>query len=137
MTVANRRQAVNVRLTGGGPSAALVTVPVDLGDVILHTVRVRIPNGHNGSTRLQVQFNGVPIVPWQLPSGSLATTEWIVGNDETLAFTVEIEVNGQLDIVARNLDQWQHTFYLLFDYTPVALAGIAPAPTPALAIAPA
>ena len=120
MTVVNRRRTVNLTVgatpIGAGQFTTQTTV-VDLGDVILHSWHVRIPNGHAGLTGVALQLAGVTIVPFDNP-----TTPYVIGNDSEYDFDIETEVDSGLVVAQLNQDFISHTHYLQFDYTPISAA---------------
>lgn len=96
-------------------SAPLVT-QINLGDVMLHQIDMRIPPGHNGFTGIQIKLSDNAIVPWGNASA------FIVGNDESLKFEYGDEVDAGLTVVTFNIGTYAHTHYLRFINTPISLA---------------
>jgi hypothetical protein len=99
------------------------STPVILGDVMLHTWIVRIPNGHAGQTGIALQQNGVTICPF-----NDAVSQFVVGNDSLLEFPIETEVGNGLVLAQYNNDLNPHTHYCQFSYTPISAVAIASAP---------
>lgn len=115
MTIAGVNLATLVQVTQ--------QTPVNLGDVMLHTFIVRIPNGHAGQTGVALQQAGVTICPFDNP-----VRQFIVGNDSLLEFPIETEVGNGLVIAQYNNDTNAHTHYCQFSYTPISAVAIASAP---------
>jgi hypothetical protein len=108
----------------GSPTFTTQTTAVGLGDVMLLTWRVLIPDGHAGLTGVALQVNGVNIVPFGNPNNP-----YIVGNNIERSFPVNIEVDQHLAVHQLNEDNINHTHYMVFEYTPIAAAGAAPVTT--------
>lgn len=126
MSVLNRRKSLQFTITAAQPptfTQVTQSTPVNLGDAMLHSLIVRIPNGHAGLTGVSLQQAGVTIVPFDNP-----TVPFIVGNDSLLEFPIETEVGNGLVVAQFNNDQFNHTHYLQFNYTPIVAVGIAAAP---------
>jgi hypothetical protein len=113
-------------VTPGQINVPPVITPVNLGNVLLRRWIVHIPNGHNATTGVALQLNGVNIVPFQ-DSQSI----YIVGNNITYEFDVNAEVDQGLQVAQLNLDRFQHAHYMQFEYTPIAVVST-PAPAPAM-----
>jgi len=91
---------------------------VNLGDVMLHKVRIRIPPGHSGQTGIQIRLGSNTIIPWN------DATKFIVGNDDRLEFDYEDEVTTGLTIATYNVGNYPHTFYVTFVNTPISLSQV-------------
>jgi hypothetical protein len=115
MTFATRVGNIDFRVPANFPKTAPWEGDVTLGDVMLHRIDVRIPPGHNGATGLQIQFNGVVVVPWE------SDDEWLVSNDESFSFPIETEVDTLLQLWGFNTGNYDHRFYCRFFYTPITL----------------
>jgi hypothetical protein len=126
MTVVRRVQYLPVDTLPGGPTPPTQVTPVALGDVLLESVDVMVPDGHAGTTQLWIVLAGVTIVPWELSTGPLAGMAAIVGNNVTFHFDVGIEVDQGLEVMTINSDLNPHTHYLRFDYTPISLRSEVP-----------
>lgn len=121
MTVLVRQYSLDLTcgLTApGAPSFTTQVTPVTtLGDVMLLSWRVLIPDGHAGLTGVQLLVNGVPIVPFGNPNNP-----YVVGNDIERVFPVNTEVDAQLAVGQINEDIFNHTHYMIFEYTPISAA---------------
>lgn len=115
MTISNRVQAYTLKVTAGTESTSPASEQIDLGWCFLHMVECMVPPGHNGYTGFNVQWNGLCIVPFT------AAPSFIIANDETLPLDVDTEVDSFLQVNGYNTDQWDHSFYFRFFYTPIAL----------------
>lgn len=106
--MATRFYFVSVAVPAGTPQTAPVVQPVLLEDNQLDQVQVIIPDGHDGTTGLQVQWNGTTIVPYN-------TGAYLVGNNEEPVFPYGSEVTESgLQIAAFNTDVYEHSFFLRF-----------------------
>lgn len=102
----------------GAPSFSTLVTPVpNLGDVMLLTWRVLIPDGHAGLTGVQLLQNNVPIVPFGNPNNP-----YVVGNDIERVFPINAEVDQGLAVGQINEDIYNHTHYMIFEYTPISAA---------------
>lgn len=115
MTISNRCQVATLTVPAMTASMSPTTQSVELGWCFLHEVEVLTPPGHNGYTGYNVTFNGLSIVPFT------STPTFIVANAETTAFRVDTEVDQFLSVTGYNTDQYSHSFYFRFFYTPIAL----------------
>jgi hypothetical protein len=96
------------------PSNPLVLTD-ELGDVWVNSVNVRIPPGHCGQTGIQIQYGGVPIVPWN------DLTAFIVEDDKDYDFDVNFEFDQSLTVILFNQGAYSHTFYVRWNVTPIVL----------------
>lgn len=100
------------------PAATLLSAPlitqVNLGDIMLHTVKVRIPSGHAGQTGMQINLSGEPIIPWGRPP------QFINGDNDNLLYDYEDEVTNGLTISTYNLGRYPHRHYFTFINTPIS-----------------
>lgn len=120
MTVLYRVKTFTITIAGtpiGAPSFNTQLTPINLGDVMLHNIGVRIPNGHAGLTGVAIQVSGVNIVPFADTS-----SPFVVGNDDRETFTVETEVGNGLAVSQINEDFINHAHIITFEYTPIAAA---------------
>lgn len=121
MTVLVRQFSLDVTcpLTAPGASSfsTLVTPVTTLGDVMLLNWRVLIPDGHAGLTGVQLLKNGVPIVPFGNPNNP-----YLVGNNIDRTYPINTEVDQGLAVGQINEDIYNHTHYLIFEYTPISAA---------------
>lgn len=115
MTISNRVIADTLTVPAGTTQAAPASLTIDIEWCFLHVVEVMIPPGHNGYTGFNVQFNGTYIVPFH------QSATWIVANNEVLPIDIDTEVDNFLVVNGYNSDQYAHSFYLRFFYTPIAL----------------
>lgn len=92
---------------------------VKLGDVMLLSWRLLIPDGHNGQTGCRISLAGVPIVPFGNPNNP-----YIVGNNSERVFPVNTEVDLGLTVDQLNQDVLLHTHYMIFEYTPISAANV-------------
>jgi hypothetical protein len=97
------------------PPDSPLTLTDELGDVWVNSVNVRIPPGHAGQTGLQLQYAGVPIVPWN------DITTFLVDNDKDYDFPIGFEFDQSLTIVMYNQGSYPHTFYCRWNVTPIVL----------------
>lgn len=79
------------------------TVAIPHGTLL--TVLLQVPSGHVGLTGFSLWLAGTQIVPWE---GEL---DYIVAEDQTFVFDVNVEVDVQLETVCYNADIWDHSFY--------------------------
>jgi len=97
---------VNITVPAGTSASAPFMVTPLIGSIMVASVEVRIPRGHNGLTGLSINDSGTQILPYS------NTTEWITGSDERLQFDLGQETDTGLQLVGYNLDVFAHTFYV-------------------------
>lgn len=92
--------------------AAPVSTPWPLTDGILHSIKVRIPPGHNGLTGFRVTYQGQQIMPW-------SNFAWEIGSGTTegYAWDEEIMASGVV-LICYNTDFTAHQFFATADITP-------------------
>lgn len=84
---------------------------VTLDDLVLETVQVIIPDGHNGFTGIAITSQRLPVVPF-------APGTFLVGNGEQPVFPYGRQVGAnQLTVTTFNTDIYPHTFYLRWTLT--------------------
>lgn len=102
----NRLYETTFTVAAGTALAAPQLAPVALEDASLVSVRIVVPDGHNGFTGLQVRWGGTQIIPYG--SGT-----WIVANDEIMDVAYEDEITATgLVLAGYNTDVFPHSFYL-------------------------
>lgn len=89
-----------------------------LGNVLVYSLAIRVPNGHAGLTGIAVLYNGIAIFPWGQPVTYLVTTGETVKQDFELQ-----EASAPLTIQTYNTDIFDHSFYLRADITQDLSAG--------------
>lgn len=93
-------------VAAGTAIAAPQLLPVALEDAQLESVRIIIPDGHNGLTGLQIQWSGVQVVPF-------GQGTWITANGEVIDWDWADEITaGGLALAGYNTDVFAHSFYL-------------------------
>lgn len=117
MTILNQYVRGDITVNAGTASSSPLVTTVSLGDVMLHSISLRIPPGHQGFTGIQWRQAGTTIVPFG------ANTDWVIGNDDRETFTVESEVDAGFQVITYNTDLYNHTFYIRYVLTPIAAAG--------------
>ena len=105
-TVSTRYIATTITVPAGTTAAVPQITNLSVGSVVIDAVEIRIPPGHMGVTGIALEFSGTRIVPWT------DTTAWIIGNDDLLAFDVDLEVSVPVQVKAYNTGGFDHTFYL-------------------------
>lgn len=115
MTFSDRVQAFTLTVNANTPKTSPTSQSIALGWVFLHEVEVLTPPGHNGYTGFNVTFNGLSVIPFT------PTPTFIIANAETVVFNVDTEVDAQLSVTGYNTDQWNHSFFFRFFYTPISL----------------
>ena len=109
--VSTRYPPLNLTVPPSTAIAAPVSFSPNLGDVMLLSIHLQIPPGHAGLTGIRFDSSGQTIVPWSQPSA------WIIGDDTTPDFVVEVEVGNDFKVWAYNTDLIAHTFYGWFKVT--------------------
>jgi len=102
------------------PIATPILTQISLGDVVINSIELRIPLGHNGYTGLQVRLADSVLIPWGQSGG------WVTGNDEHITVEVDEEITVGLVIATYNLGAFTHAHLLRIDYTPISLVNVAP-----------
>lgn len=92
----------------GTTIAAPATFTPDLVPGVLEAIELQIPPGHVGTTGIRFTYSQQQIVPW-----SNAIT-WINGDDLDKSFPVDIEIDDGLKVVAYNIGNYPHSFFLRF-----------------------
>jgi hypothetical protein len=113
-------------VTAGTLRANPLVLPDKLGDVWCNDVNVRIPPGHCGQTGIQIEYAGVPIVPWN------DANAFIIDDDKDYPFDVGMEFDQSLTVTMFNVGTFDHTFYVRWNVTaivlklPTIVAGLVP-----------
>lgn len=109
----------------GTPLAAPLIQPVPLQDYVLTSVRIIIPDGHNGLTGISVRSAAVNIVPFTQGT-------YLIGNNEEVNFDYGGQVGeNQLALYGYNTDIFDHAFHFRWQ-----LADIGPAGSPIVIASP-
>ena len=102
----NRLYETTFTVAAGTALAAPQLAPVALEDASLVSVRIVIPDGHNGLTGLQVRWAGTQVIPF-------GTGTWITANDEVMDIPWDGEITATgLALAGYNTDVFAHSFYL-------------------------
>ena len=114
MALTERIAVVNVTTAANTPSSTPLLTAIDLGDVLVNSIYLRIPPGHAGLTGWQLQKSGNALVPFdQLDA-------WITGDNEVATFVISEEITTGLAIATYNTGTYPHTHYCRVDYTPIS-----------------
>lgn len=108
----------DITVPAGTAVATPQITPVKLGDVYLHSIKLRVPPGHQGFTGISWQQAGSIILPFG------GTQQWVILNDDRERFTMNSEVDSGFTVSAYNTDFYPHTFYILYELTPISAANI-------------
>lgn len=115
----------DITVPAGTVIAAPTSDTLNLGDIWVYNISVRIPPGHCGFTGLSVQQAGSYLIPFGM------TLAYLIGNDDKLEFEIGVEIPGAFQFVTYNTDVLVHTFYIRIAYQPmVALNNPAPVIVP-------
>lgn len=103
---------VVVPYTAVVPNTATIIAPAvfvpALPAGIMEKIELQIPPGHVGATGIRFRQSKQQIVPWS------NTVAWIIGDDIDMTFPVGIEIDTGFDIIAYNVGNYPHSFYLRF-----------------------
>lgn len=102
-------------------NTADASLSVNLGLVVLQTITVLWPPGHNALTGFRFTLDGVQIVPWN-QSGT-----FIFDSNERRDFDVGMLLDHPVVIHSHNSDKIAHTNFVTFIYTDVQLPSDVPA----------
>ena len=116
--VAHRYQALSTSLAKNQHNFAVNWTITDAGGDILEELQVVFPAGHAGLTGVRVNYGGVTILPWNMP------TTFLYGDNERQTYQMGIYVSGPLQVVFTNNDNVLHTFQLV-----AKTANVTPPPT--------
>lgn len=116
MAVAQRYQVVpGTTVTAGTPIAAPLAVPIDLGDLYVQRVYIRMPPGPSGLVGVALDFNGTRIVPFDQPG------QWLVGDDEKWELPLNLEIDNGAQVTLYNLDTFDHAPIVSLLAVPISL----------------
>lgn len=79
---------------------------VDLTATRLDRVEVLIPSGHSGLTGVQLQYDGVTVLPWGVPD------TWLIGDGETIDFASGLSMGHAATLRGFNADVYDHSWYV-------------------------
>lgn len=114
-------QWVEPSCAAGTPKTAWTLTPAGIATVMLHSLEVRIPPGHQGFTGLALVDSGTFVLPY-----SAAVPAWIIGDDDLLTYPYERELGANVELATYNTGTFVHAWQVRFVYTPmsaVALGG--------------
>lgn len=120
--VQDRYFAQRLTVPAGVPSTSPISIAFPVPPLILVGCELVIPDGHVGVTGFAIEFANRRIVPWG------GEDDWIQGNADELAFTVNFEVGDGLGFVLYNEGAYPHSFYarMQMRYLPDIPADYAP-----------
>lgn len=84
----------------------------------LQRVTLRVPAGHQGLTGIEIETQGLQLVPFNQPG------TYIIADNDRFDFDIAVQVDGSLKAKSFNKDVWPHTFYMV-----VYLTSPPPAPS--------
>lgn len=105
----------------GTAVAAYTLTPAGVATVMLHTMEVRIPPGHQGFTGLALIDSGTFVIPYD--AGAPA---WIIGDDDLLAYPYERELGANVQIATYNTGTFVHAWQVRLIYTPMSAVDLEP-----------
>lgn len=126
---ASRVEVFEVTIPANTPKSAPVEVDSSFAQAELSRVELLFPDGCAGLVGVHLALGGGQAIP--STSGS-----WLVGNDETLAYSLTGQPNnGEWSVVGYNLDVYDHTVHVRFLVTDFQyLGGASTGPTSPLPI---
>jgi len=129
MTVQDRYMPVNVTTPAQTPIDDPLVTELDLGDVLLRRVSLRVPPGPSGLVGAYIDQAGTQIWPWGTEPA------WFIGDNDLVDVPIGTEVDQGITIVTYNLDYNPHTLYFRFLATPISLVTNSSSVVPIVAIA--
>lgn len=122
--MAREVRTFQVTIPAGTAKASPQTTNLTMPQRILRAVSFLIPDGANGNVGFALGAAGQPVVPFD-------TGTWIVGNDETINWELEGQIDsGAWQFFGYNTGQFDHTIYVRMLLDPVAAAPVTFGPTP-------
>lgn len=102
----------------GTSIAAPHTVALTMPAVIIDIVRWRVPPGPRGHLGWFLSMGGVQVIPE-------AAGSYVIADNESDDWTVsDLPDSGAWQLTGYNTGTFDHTVYLYFHVTPIALAGV-------------
>jgi hypothetical protein len=118
--VAQRIETPVVTVAAGVAIAAPTTTALSLRDAILERVEVKVPPGPSGVLGFRILHSGQTVIPFR-------SADWIIADDETLAWDVEGYPTGsKWSVQAYNTGIYPHSLYFRFLFRELAIPGIKP-----------
>lgn len=105
--LATRYLPYTITTPAGTASSAPQSTALDVANVVVVSILLRVPLGHAGLTGIRLDLSGVTVLPYS--SGPA----WVVGDDLRDEFTVGYRVGSKLTAVTYNADIFDHSHYLL------------------------
>lgn len=91
-------------------------------------ITLTVPRGHQGLTGIEVETQGLQLVPFNQPG------TFVIADESRFDWPIALQVDGTLTAKSFNTDVWPHTFYFILYLTSPPLAPSA-GPTELLPIA--
>ena len=103
----------------GTAASAYTLTPAGISTVLLHSMQVRIPPGHQGVTGLALVDSGSFVIPF---SGD--TPAWLIGDDDDLTYAYERELGANVQIATYDTGAYNHAWQIRLVYTPMSAVGL-------------
>ncbi len=103
----------------GTAASAYTLTPAGIATVLLHSIQVRIPPGHQGTTGIALVDSGSFVIPF-----SGATPAWLVGDDDDLEYPYERELGANVQLATYNTGTFVHAWQVRMVYTPMSAVGL-------------
>lgn len=101
------------------PASAPLDTAIDLGQIMLWRLEVRIPPGHAGYTGLALVDSGQYVIPW-----SDSGPSWFIGDDDLLEYPYAKQVGASAALYYYNTSaDYAHGWQVRLIYTPQSLVG--------------
>lgn len=104
--VRDRYFAYELAVPAGTPRSAPQEVDIPVGNLVLVSFDLDVPDGHVRQTGFALEFAGRRIVPWSDPDA------WVITNRRNLTFNVGIEIGSELVVKMFNEGRFDHQFFL-------------------------
>lgn len=118
--MARQIRSRQVTVPAGTTKAAPATFNVSFPPMTVAEIDVLVPPGSNGTLGFQIASSGIQVIPWN-------AGEWIVTNNERLAWPTEgYPDSGDWQVIAYNTGMYDHSLWVRFSLSPVAVAVAGP-----------
>lgn len=109
--LSTRYVPLSITTAAGTTAAAPLSTDTGLAEVVLLEVHLQVPRGHAGLTGIRFDLSGVAILPYS------SNGAYFVGDDVREVFEVGYPIGSKLVARTYNVDDFDHTHYMLLKVT--------------------